>query len=178
MVRCAGHVLVKIGLWAGPTNASSRPAANAAVGLSWALGLNNVRVLKAIREKLAARAKPPEPPITLTPSGFLAGASRGPATEVHWQSIAEVRAFKLDLLTWDEVRFIFILSSGTAVEISEEQPGFEAMLTEAMKHMPSLVDWQSSIIKPAFARNETVLFQRQAQQGIQPDGPASGGSAG
>lgn len=142
------------------------------------MGLKNMLGLKAIGAKLAAWRNPPEPPIVLTASGFLAGASRGPATEVHWTSIEEVRAFKLDLLTWDEVRFIFVLTSGVVIEVSEEQPGFEAMLVEATRHMPSLSSWRASIIKPAFARNETVLFQRQAQPGIQPDGPASGGSAG
>ena len=116
--------------------------------------------LKSLKLKLAQRANPPEPPIILTELGFLAGASAGSATEVHWQNVKEVRAFKLDLLTTDEVRFVFSLADGTAVEVSEEQPGFESMLAEAMHRMPSIRDWQSAIIKPPFARNETILFPR------------------
>ena len=105
-------------------------------------------------------------PLRLTEAGFSAGSS----INVSWASIAQVRAFKLDLVTTDEVRFLFDLSSGSAVEISEEQPGFDVVLCEAQVQFPSLVGWQGKIIQPAFGRNDTTLYQRSVQLGAQADG--------
>jgi hypothetical protein len=113
-----------------------------------------MKVLASVR-RLLARRKPAEPPITLTSEGFSCEGS-----EVRWSEIVQVRALKLDLLTWDEVRFVFGLSSGGAFEVSEEQPGFEALMSAVVAHFPSVADWQDQIIKPAFARNETVLYQK------------------
>jgi hypothetical protein len=114
-----------------------------------------MKLYRTLRDKLSARLHPPEPPITITEDGF---TTLG--TEVRWADVEQIRAFKLDLLTVDEVRFLFVLLSGRAVEISEEQPGFEAAIASAKVHFPSLSGWQDHIIKPAFAINDTVLFQR------------------
>lgn len=108
----------------------------------------------------------PEPlsPLLLTEAGF---STRG--INVSWESVEQIRAFKLDRVTIDEVHFLFGLSSGGAVEISEEQPGFDAVLHEVQVQFPALVGWQSQIIQPAFARNDTILYQRPVQLGAQPD---------
>ncbi len=93
--------------------------------------------------------------IALASDGFCAGRER-----MRWAEVVQVRAFKIDLLTVDEVRFVFVSNSGLAIEISEEQAGFDALLSAAMIYLPSLSGWQRRIVAPAFARNETVLFQR------------------
>ncbi len=108
-----------------------------------------------------ARGEPPEfPPIILTEAGFSFLGVDGKVTELRWVNVAQIRALKLDLLAFDEVRFVFALSSGGAVEISEEQTGFDAAISIATHHFPSIAGWRHKIIAPAFARNETVLFDR------------------
>lgn len=122
-----------------------------------------MKLFRSIKRKVTERLSPPKPPIVLTEAGFLVGVPNGTTTEILWSDIEQVRAFKLDLFTWDEVRFVFLMSSGVALEVSEEQPGFAGMLAAAQVHFPSLVGWQTQVIKPAFARNETTLYQRKAQ---------------
>jgi len=115
-------------------------------------------LLTAVR-KVLARDSPPEPPITVTESGLSFVSKKGPC-EIPWKDITQIRALKLDLFAWDEVRFVFALTSGIEIDISEEQPGFEAAISAAKAQFPSIADWEAKLIKPAFIRNETVLFQR------------------
>jgi hypothetical protein len=110
---------------------------------------------RTLVKKLRDRQHPQEPPITLTNEGF---SSQG--TDVKWVDITEIRALKLDLLTWDEVRLVVALASGGFIEVSEEQPGFSALVAAIEKQFPSAVGWREQVIKPAFARNETVLFAK------------------
>lgn len=106
-----------------------------------------------------ARGEPPKfPPIILTEAGFSFLGIDSKAIELRWVNVVQIRALKLDLLAFDEVRFIFALSSGEVVEISEEQAGFEAAISTAADHFPSIAGWRHKIIAPAFARNERVLF--------------------
>ena len=72
----------------------------------------------------------------------------------------EVSAYKLDLMTIDEVRFDFTLLDGTVVTVSEEQSAFRAVVDSAQTEFPGVAGWRNRIIKPAFARNETVLYRR------------------
>ena len=120
-------------------------------------------LFQSIKRKLLPQPEVPES-LLLTEARF---TSCG--INVPWVCVEQVKAFKLDLGTTDEVWFVFVLSSGTTVEISEEQPGFDVVLNEAQHHLPSLSGWQSKVIKPAFKRNEATLFQRSVQLGAQPE---------
>ncbi len=99
-----------------------------------------------------------EPSITVHEDGFSFLGNNGLPAQVQWGEVLEIRACKLDLSTWDEVRFRFVLSSGKEVELSEDQPGFDAALSAVCVSLPCVAGWRNQIIKPAFARNETVFF--------------------
>ena len=109
-------------------------------------------ILRKIRDALAPRRRS-DPPIELHDSGFSVDGR-----DVAWGRVIEIRAYKLDLYTYDEIRFSFLLDSGCSMEISEEQPGFTAFVAAMTARFPSTSDWHSRVSQPAFARNETVLF--------------------
>jgi hypothetical protein len=106
----------------------------------------------------------PLPTIITTPEGFcFEGTAWAP---VNWTTVRRISTYKLDLSTIDEIRLV--LDYGGAVpmhiEVSEEQPGFEQFRTFVEKYFCFANGWWESVMKPAFARNEAVLYER-AEQG-------------
>ena len=97
-------------------------------------------------------------PLRVTPSGFVSEASPEPHTYA-WNDIIEIRAFKVDLFAVDEVRFALSFRDGTAVEVSEEQPGFSAFIDALKAQFPGVAGWEHRVIQPAFATNSTVLYR-------------------
>jgi hypothetical protein len=94
--------------------------------------------------------------LTMTPDGFAVSGQL-----VRWVDVTEIVGFKVDLFTTDEIRLRFQDSSGMPLaEISEEQPGFDAVSAEMIARFPSTSHWHALLSKPAFARNETVLYRR------------------
>jgi len=77
---------------------------------------------------------------------------------MRWDEIAKISAYKLDLLTTDEIRLVFVSHNGSSMEISEENEGFPELFEMLEGRIPGFVDGWGSVMKPAFARNETVLF--------------------
>jgi hypothetical protein len=77
-----------------------------------------------------------------------------------WRDVEEIRTFKLDLLTTDDVRLAFRVSDGW-YELSEEHTGFME-LSEAMRaKFPSIPeDWYQEVMQPAFATNQRTLWKR------------------
>lgn len=104
------------------------------------------------------RSMPKDPPVSVDQSGFSFTPQDGHECRVRWSDIHEIRAFKLDLLTWDEVRFTFRVAPDLWIDISEEQAGFDDLVTELESRFPTVRGWQAAVIKPDFTRNETVLY--------------------
>ncbi len=80
---------------------------------------------------------------------------------VPWSAVRRVVAYKLDLITTDEVRLRLDLDTPPySVEVSEEMEGFESLRSAAEKHFQFPKGWWSQVVQPAFATNERVLFIR------------------
>jgi hypothetical protein len=106
----------------------------------------------------------PLPPIVITTDGFwFEGASWAPVT---WSAICRVYAYKVDLLTTDEIRLVIDYDDAKPkhIEVSEEQPGFEQFRNFIEQYFAFREGWWETVMKPAFSNNETVLYQR-AEQG-------------
>jgi hypothetical protein len=114
-----------------------------------------VKLLSKIRQHLDRRAIASSPPISVSANGFSVESSF-----VTWADIQGIRAYKRDLITTDEVCFVFALKSGLELTVTEEQPGFKELVVSLSQEFPSTVGWRSHVIKPAFAPNHTVLFRR------------------
>ena len=114
-----------------------------------------MRVFSKIRQAFRSRAVSVNPPILVSPTGFTISGHF-----VSWLDIREISAYKIDLVTTDEVRFSLSISSGQDVMVSEEQAGFNELTSSLVAAFPSIAGWQSQITNPAFARNYTVLYRR------------------
>jgi hypothetical protein len=98
--------------------------------------------------------KPPE--IIATPDGFSVGG-----ISVSWSSITSIKAYKLDLLTYELICFaIEVEGFDRYIQLSEEWPGFKPVSDEFESRFAFPAGWWDSVAQPAFKANETVLFQR------------------
>ena len=89
-----------------------------------------------------------------------------PPTEkrIGWQEIDRIVTYKVDLLTWDEIRVQFESSTGSAIVVSEESPGFAEFMLEVVRRYPSTQDWHAKVSQPRFAESWTVLFDINEQR--------------
>jgi hypothetical protein len=111
-----------------------------------------VSLVGKIKDALARRHLG-DPPIELRDDGFVVGGHF-----TAWNGITEIRAYKIDLLTFDELRLVFESGADNWVEVSEQQPGFSDVEGAMVARFPSTAEWRSRILQPAFATNETVLY--------------------
>jgi hypothetical protein len=100
-------------------------------------------------------------PIAFDSDGFWYTTATGAFRHFPWIEIIEIRAHNGNLVTSFEVRFLFQMS-GWSAEVGEEQPGFREFTKQLEIRFPSVVGWEERVKKPAFARNNVVLFRRNA----------------
>ncbi|MDI9239813.1 hypothetical protein QLQ15_12955 [Lysobacter sp. LF1] len=110
--------------------------------------------LHSLMDRLARRAQPEAPVVSVGAHGFSVGDAF-----VSWQSVSEIRAFKTDRITADEVLF-HIEAAGRTVVVSETSPGFEALEAAMIAVFPSTSAWRAAVIQPPFQANPTVLYRR------------------
>ena len=81
---------------------------------------------------------------------------------VLWRKVDKIAVFKEDLITYDMVCMEFILRAKNEVfEVNDEVEGFWEMVKRVKEVLPtSQQDWEAVVIKPAFARNPTVIYER------------------
>lgn len=110
-------------------------------------------------------------PILIKEAGFFPPGF--PGVRVLWSSIRRIRAFKKDLLTSDEVFLSFENDAAPEyVEVSEEDPGFGEFRHHLENRFSFPVGWWEAVLKPAFLRNEMVLYVRMdAHPGAPWDAP-------
>ncbi len=91
--------------------------------------------------------------------GFWQEGDDGSLIVREWTHVVAIRAFKLDLLTFDEIRFSFEFENDPPFEISEDQPGFERFIEAVESRFPQVRGWRDKVMQPPFARNDTLLYQ-------------------
>ena len=79
---------------------------------------------------------------------------------MRWDELVKISAYKLDWLTIDEIRLVFVADSGGTMQISEEHQGFPQLFEALQEHIPGFLDGWGQVMQPAFARNETILFAK------------------
>lgn len=103
------------------------------------------------------RNRPSQPKIDVAETHFAVGA-----ISVPWVDVSVVRAYKLDLLTVDEIRVSVGFGNPEKIlELSEEQEGFEDFIRTADAEFSFCAGWWERLIKPAFERSEVTLFRRE-----------------
>lgn len=99
----------------------------------------------------------------LDPNGFRYEGWGG-AVDVGFDQIERVEAYKRDLITEDQVAMDIWLdrtaSTSGPVTINEDMQGFDAVV-EGMERMRGFdPDWREKVMRPAFAKNRTVVYDR------------------
>lgn len=99
-----------------------------------------------------------DPAIQISEMHFCVGEK-----SVAWSSVHSIKAYKLDLVTVDEVRLFVAYDGGHTVELSEEQDGYETFIAKAEHRYGFPEGWWTKLVHPAFKRNEMTLFYRDAE---------------
>jgi len=115
--------------------------------------------------------------LSIDPSGITVSRNRpifASLRPIAWSDILRVVAFKRDWLTVDCICLAIATTDGTTIEVNEEMEGWEALTESLPKHLPGSKLWSecfSQVAFPAFATNETVMFERK----FSPEVSKSGG---
>jgi hypothetical protein len=86
-----------------------------------------------------------------------------PSHSIAWNDIVRVVAFKHDWLTVDCICLAIATKDGKTTEVNEEMDGWEALTDALRKQLAGSKDWTecfSQVAFPAFATNETVIFEK------------------
>ncbi len=87
-------------------------------------------------------------------------------TEIKWQEIDKVTAYKIDLLSTDEIRLFVQAENGKQFEISESTKGWFQFVEKIKEKFPNISKtWEIDITNPAFERKETELYNRNKNVG-------------
>ncbi|RDC64414.1 hypothetical protein [Adhaeribacter pallidiroseus] len=80
--------------------------------------------------------------------------------EVYWADVREITAYKVDLLTVDEIR-IDIVTHEAIITITEETPGYYTFKVKLKTIFPdSDMEWEEKVVKSAFAENLTIIYKK------------------
>lgn len=80
---------------------------------------------------------------------------------VEWDKIDKLIAFKIDLLTFDEIRLQIHLESERIIEFGEEIPGWSEFVLRLRNQFVEIdSSWETNISKPAFERKETIIYKK------------------
>ncbi|AXG74962.1 hypothetical protein DVK85_12270 [Flavobacterium arcticum] len=77
-----------------------------------------------------------------------------------WNRITKIIAYKVDLLTIDDIK-LEIWDSDGGITISEEHGSWKNFTEKILNQYPEIDnEWYSKIVTLPFLRNETILYQR------------------
>lgn len=78
---------------------------------------------------------------------------------INWLEIAEIIAYKVDLMTYDEVR-LDIKCSGQILTIDEESENWDKLCSRLSLLFPMIdIKWLGKVIQQPFKANRTILYQ-------------------
>jgi len=105
-------------------------------------------------------AKPKDPVIRLMESGFSVATSRGEEIVVSWDSINLISGYKLDLITYDQLRLNFELSGPrNMLDVSEDFIGFVACGLDFGSRFLVPQNRSAFVVHPAFKTHGITFFR-------------------
>lgn len=97
--------------------------------------------------------------ISILEDGFSINLPTGAKT-VLWKEIEEIHVYKSDMMTYDEICMDIHLSK-SIITISEETKGWDILVDTFHTVFSSIPrDWETAIVTPAFATNDTILYKK------------------
>lgn len=124
-------------------------------------------MLRRLVQALRSRGREPAGPplwIAFTSEGFELRKAESLVGGVEWSEIRKIIAFKRDLVTSDVVCLEFhLVGKDEVFEVNDDVGGFWDLARRVKEVFPgSDQEWEESVVKPAFARNARVIFERPA----------------
>jgi hypothetical protein len=81
---------------------------------------------------------------------------------IEWKKIQSIFAYKLDLMTTDEICIDIFCDDNISFRVTEKTAGWFVFLERLKEQFPTVEeDWNVSITHPAFATNLTLLYDRE-----------------
>jgi hypothetical protein len=92
-----------------------------------------------------------------------------------WENVREIRVYKRDLVTTDEIRLAFLVDD-TWYDVGEDAKGFSDLMDRIRHVFPSIPeDWYARVTEPPFSTNQAVLYRRpKDRSGREPNGTIEG----
>lgn len=85
---------------------------------------------------------------------------RGASKFYAWEEIVEINAYKVDLITTDDIR-LDISFSDVILIISEDIPGWSLFIDKLMRALPAIAnDWEEMVTESPFAANKTMIYKK------------------
>lgn len=80
----------------------------------------------------------------------------------EWEQISRITAYKIDLLTIDEICILIEYANNRSLELSESAEGWIQFIERLKIQFPTISKtWEFDIVQPAFERKETELYNRK-----------------
>ncbi len=100
--------------------------------------------------------------IRLTIDGFELLSGDEVKWRIWWSEVDKIEVFKEDLITYDLVCMEFFVGVRDMVfPLNEELEGFWEIANRIKEVFPtSSQDWEAAVVKPAFARNPAIIYER------------------
>jgi hypothetical protein len=94
--------------------------------------------------------------------GFSLERHGAAAGEIDWAEIETIHAFKRDLYTVDMICLLFTMLDGSAIEVNEGMPGYEALSEQLVGRPGVKVAWMLDVMFPAFEPCLTQIYPVEA----------------
>jgi hypothetical protein len=96
-------------------------------------------------------------------------SGKGDASELRWDEVDEVHAYKRDLFTTDLICLAFKKSGKEEFyEVHEEMAGYHDLLETLSRHLPEFTtEWFFSVAFPAFDTNHRLIWKRSPAHSVQ-----------
>jgi hypothetical protein len=80
------------------------------------------------------------------------------------ENITEVVAYKVDLLTTDEIRMDLLYDNGSIITISEEDQDWDWNISNLKSLYRFNSEWEKSVVLPPFEMNRTIVYRRMMEK--------------
>lgn len=99
---------------------------------------------------------------TYLPDGFRVQIGNNSDTTILWSSIDQINAYKIDLMTTDEI-CLDILANGSVYTITESTAGYFRFVNTMQQQLVNVKEnWEESVILPPFETQFTMLYTRSS----------------
>jgi hypothetical protein len=103
--------------------------------------------------------------IQVSPRGVAIHDRKGKVHSFEWTTVERILAYKLDLITTDDVCLEF-LAGDRSYMAHEEAVGWQDLTAKVIERFPIPTSWLENVIRSPFATNMSVVWNRATQDAL------------